>query len=260
MPSINDPFHWAPLQPHGEVKQIFENIWFVQGQVRMPMMFPMKISRSMTIIKDLQEENLTLINSMRLSDSALAELEKIGKITSVIRIAGYHGRDDAFYKDTFQAKVYAIEGQTYSRKMEVSRDVRSGFMQADVWLNENSELPVKNSALKIIKSCHPPEAVLLVQQEGGILITGDTLQNTPKADEFVNFPAKLMMKKMGFYKPCNVGPAWLQFAKPDRGEVRSLLDLDFEHVLPAHGEAVLDDAKNKFRPVLEGDLKGCHEK
>jgi len=67
-----------------------------------------------------------------------------------------------------------------------------------------------------------------------------------------------MMKKMGFFKPCSVGPGWLQFAKPTVAEVRSVLDLDFAHVLPAHGEAVVGGAKEKFRPALEGELKGCH--
>jgi hypothetical protein len=39
--------------------------------------------------------------------------------------------------------------------------------------------------------------------------------------------------------------------------VRSILDLEFEHVLPGHGDAVVGDAKNRYRPTIEGELKGA---
>jgi len=109
-----------------------------------------------------------------------------------------------------------------------------------------------------MKTCNPPEGILRLADRGGILITGDSLQNTPGPDRFVNFPAKLMMRKMGFYKPHLVGPAWLQFATPSADEVRSIGDLDFEHVLPGHGDPVVNDAKAKYLPNINGSLKGCH--
>jgi len=90
------------------------------------------------------------------------------------------------------------------------------------------------------------------------LIAGDSLQNTPVPDQYVNFPARLMMKKMGFFKKFNIGPAWLQFASPNASDVRSILELKFSHVLPAHGDPVINDAKEKYRPAIEGELKGCH--
>ena len=248
-----------PLLPHGEMQQLFENLWFVKGQVKMPMLLPVKFSRSMTIVRNPSNRELTLINSMRLSDSALAELEKLGRITQVIRIGGFHGRDDGFYRERYGAKIFAIAGQTYARKMKVPTDVDVGYMQPDAWLTEESELPLEDGELKIFKTCHPPEAALLLKREGGILITGDSLQNTAQADEFVNFVARKMMGKMGFFKAYNVGPGWLQFAKPAKAEVRSLLDLDFAHVLPGHGDPVINDAKEKYRAALEGELKGCHE-
>jgi hypothetical protein len=221
------------------------------------MLMPVKISRSMTILRDAETTELTLVNSMRLSDAGLAELEKLGKVANVIRIAGFHGRDDGFYRDRYGAKVFAITGQIYTRKLGEEKNVEE-YMQPDVWLNKDSELPIRLATLKVFETSNPSEAVLLLPQEGGILITGDSLQNTPEADEFINFPARLMMKKMGFFKACNVGPGWLQFAKPESAEVRSILDLDFEHVLPAHGKAVIGGAKEKYRPALESEFTGCH--
>jgi len=242
---------------HGAITELFENIWFVKGAVKMPMLMPMKISRSMTIIRNASSNELTLINSMRLSEEGLAALEKFGKVTNVIRIAGFHGRDDGFYRERYAAKLFAIEGQTYTRKLEKA-DTEDGYLQPDVWLNKDSDLPVESAMLKIFETANPKEAVVLLQRDGGILISGDSLQNTPAADQFVNFPARFMMKKMGFFKEYNIGPGWLQFADPDHSDVRSVLDLAFEHVLPAHGNPVINGAKEKYRPALEGELKGCH--
>ena len=246
-----------PVQAHGPITKLFDNIWFVQGAVKMPMLIPMKISRSMTILKDTETNELTLVNSMRLSGVGLVELEKLGKVANIIRIGGFHGRDDGFYRDRYGAKVFAIAGQIYTRKLGDVANAEE-YMQPDVWLNKDSGLPIKSATLKIFETSNPTEAILLLKREGGIVITGDSLQNTAEPDEYVNFPAKLMMRKMGFFKAHNVGPGWLQFAKPETTEVRSILDLDFEHVLPAHGNAVIGQAKEKFRPSLEGELVGCH--
>ena len=247
-----------PAGEHGELRQVFDNIWFVQGSVKMPVLMPMKISRSMTVIKDPASEELTLVNSMRLTQDGLNELELLGKVTNVIRLAGFHGRDDAFYQEKYNAKVFAIEGQFYARKFDEQPKPEDGYFQPDVWLNQYSQLPIEDASLKVIQSSKPTEALLLLHRDGGILIAGDALQNTAAPDQYVNLPARLMMKKMGFYKPYNVGPGWFRYAKPDPEEVRSILDLQFEHVLPAHGSAVIGNAKEKYRPNLLGELKGCH--
>ncbi len=247
-------------QLHGVIKKVFDNIWFVQGTVKMPMLVPMKISHSMTIIKNPDNNELSLINSMRLSEDGIRELEKLGRVTNIIRIAGYHGKDDGYYRERFDAKIFAIKGQTYTRKMSDNINAEEGYLQPDEWLDKDSVLPIGSATLKILESASPTEAIILLEREGGILITGDSLQNTPIADQYVNFLARIMMKKMGFYKAYNVGPAWLQFAKPDEDDVRSILALNFDHVLPGHGDAVIGKAKEKYRPVLEGELKGCHSK
>jgi len=131
---------------HGNIKKVFDNIWFVQGTVKMPMLMPMKISRSMTIIKNPSNNELTIINSMRLSDEGLSELEKMGQVTNVIRIAGFHGRDDGFYRERYGAKIFAIKGQVYSRKMDKMKK-EDAYLQPDVWLNNDSDLPIESSSL-----------------------------------------------------------------------------------------------------------------
>jgi glyoxylase-like metal-dependent hydrolase (beta-lactamase superfamily II) len=235
---------------HGPIDEVFEGIWYVRGAMKMPMKLPMRISRAMTIIKNPNNDELTLINTVRLTEDGLAELDKLGKVTNIIRIAGFHGRDDGFYRDRYDAKIYAIKGQVYTRKLENNVE-QEGYLQPDVWLDANSTLPIENAKLKIIESSSPTEGIIRLDTNGGILVTGDSLQNTGAPDQYVNLPAKLLMKMMGFYKPYNVGPGWIKFGTPNTDEIKSILDLDFEHVLPGHGLPVIDDAKEKFRLGIE---------
>jgi hypothetical protein len=226
---------------------VFPGIWFVRGGIKMPMALPMKFSRSMTIVRG--EDGLTLFNTMRLGEAGLRTLEALGPVRNVVRLGGFHGRDDAFYREAYGARILAVAGQRYTRGLGAKSDVQD-YMQPDVALNEDSALPIADATLTIIRSATPPEAICRLDRAGGILITADSLQHTPAPDEYFNLPAKIMMKRMGFLKPYNVGPGWLQFAKPSAREVRAILDIEFDHVLPGHG---------KFRPAIAGDLKGCHD-
>jgi hypothetical protein len=244
-----------PASPHGPIEELFDGIWFVRGGVRMPMRLPMRVGRAMTIVRG--EDGLVLFNSMRLSDAGLRELDALGDVKHVVRVAGFHGRDDSFFRDRYGAKLYAVEGQKYERGLDSKKADPTPYMEPDEWLNEGSALPIADASLKVFTTCKPPEAICRLGREGGILIAGDSLQHTPQPDEFYSFLAKIMMKRMGFMKPYNVGPGWLQFARPTAAEVRSVLDLDFEHVLPGHGSPVIGGAKEKYRSVIEGELKGA---
>lgn len=249
----------APLLPHGKLQPLFDNIWFIQGQVKLPMKIPAKISRSMTVYKDPQSGEISLINSMRLSKEELDELQKLGPITNVIRLGGFHGRDDLFYKKEFNARVFAIQGQTYSRTMSIPASVDDGYMKPDVWVAHSSHIPITNCNLKVFSSSNPPEAALLIPEHGGILVTADSLQNTPRPNQFVNWPMYLMMEIYDYWTPHSVGPEWVKHAKPRAGDIRSVMEYDFDHVLPGHGNAVIGDAKAKYQPNLSGRIKNCHE-
>lgn len=257
-PINREPVKHLPASPHGAIEEIFSGIWFVRGGLKMPIKIPMKIGRSMTIVKG-ADGGLTLFNTMRLSEPGLHALEALGTVKNVVRIAGFHGRDDAFYRDRYGAKVYAIAGQRYTRGMDGDPAKTVDYMQPDVRLSADDPLPIDGASLKVISSSTPPEAICRLDRDGGILITGDSLQHTPVPDEFFNFPAKILMKKMGFFRPYNVGPGWLQFAHPASADVRSILEMEFDHVLPGHGAPVIGGAKEKFRTAIEGDLKGCHD-
>ena len=153
-----------PASPHGKLEEVFDGIWFVRGGVKMPMFLPMKIGRAMTVVRG--DDGLVLFNSMRLSEQGLRELDDLGEVKHVVRIAGYHGRDDGFYRERYGAKVYAVEGQKYIRTMDPNKGSPSAYMEPDVWLDEQSTLPIQDARLKLFSSSSPPEALCILSREG----------------------------------------------------------------------------------------------
>ena len=97
---------------HGEIHEVLPSLHFVKGTVGMPGPLPVRFSRNMAIVRE--GDRLVLVNSLRLDDAGLASLDKLGKVTDVIRLAANHGMDDPFYRDRYKAKVWAVAGQRYT--------------------------------------------------------------------------------------------------------------------------------------------------
>jgi len=243
MPDAGRDTFTAP--EHGEFVEIFPDVYMVTGAMKMAGS-PLVFSRNMIVVR--QGAALTLINSIRLSDHGLNALQGIGDVKSVIRLAGFHGADDAFYKNNCGADVYAIRGQVYVKGFDLEG---KRYFEPDYYVDDGSDLPIEDARIHTLRSANPPEAVLLMLREGGILVCGDALQNWRSADRYFSLPARILMRLMGFIRPCNVGPGWLRAARPSAADLRGLLDLRFEHVLPAHGDAVIGDARACFRPAIE---------
>jgi hypothetical protein len=59
-----------------------------------------------------------------------------------------------------------------------------------------------------------------------------------------------MLTLRGFMKPHNIGPGWYRIAEPDPHEIQAVVDLRFEHVLPAHGVPVIGRASQLYQPKV----------
>lgn len=244
MPLKPRPF--PPALPHGALTEPLPGLFFVQGTMQFPGVVSMRFSRNMTVVR--QGERLVLVNTVRLDDAGLAALDALGKVTDLVRIAGNHGMDDPFYADRYKARVWAVKGQRYLAGFDP--EAADEYFERTDELSPDGPSPIEGSKLFVLRS-RPPEAVLLLPQHGGVLVTGDCLQNWAHTDEYFNLPARVGMPLLGFVKPCNVGPAWLKACKPPKEDLRGVLGLSFAHVLPAHGAPVLEDAREKYRPALE---------
>ena len=161
---------------HGKIRELFRDVFFVTGTMTIAGK-PMSFSRNMTIVRD--NGSLTLINSVRLDEHGLKSLENLGDVDNVIRLAGFHGMDDAFYKDRYGAKVWAIKGQTYVAGFDPDAEP---YFHADEFVDAASALPIEGSRLYEFKSAKPPEAVIVLLRDGGIIVSGDSLQNWKQPD------------------------------------------------------------------------------
>jgi len=231
---------------HGELREVLPDVFLLTGTMRTPGPLPVNFSRNMTVVRE--GGRLVLVNSVRLDEDGLRRLDALGKVTDVIRIAGFHGMDDPFYKERYGARVSVVRGQRYVAGF--NPDAPETYLTADAELDASAALPLSGARLYVIGS-RPPEGMLLLEREGGILISGDCLQNWQAPDEYFNFGGRLALRALGFIKPHNVGPAWLKQAKPPIPHLLGLLELPFDHVLPAHGSAVIGDAKSKYRARLQ---------
>lgn len=241
---------------HGPLENVFTDIWVVKGGSKMPLPIPVRITKTMTIVRNPATKELSLINAMRVSDALLSEIEALGAIRHILTVGGGHGKDDGFYRDRTGAKVYDVEGHKYVRKLGPASDKNEVYMEADIQLTEESQLPLPNAELKLIHTNGTPEGVICINDEGGILVTGDSLQNTPEPNEYVNFFAKILMKRLGFFHAYLVGPAWLKSTKPAASDLKSIfLDSEYANVIPGHGDPVIGGAKEKYRPAVEAAIQ-----
>lgn len=234
-----------PALPHGALEEVLPGLFFVTGTVRMG--GGMSFSRAMTVVKE--GERLVLVNSVRLDEAGLSALDRLGKVTDVIRLAGNHGADDPFYRERYGAKVWAVKDSPYMPGFDPKAEP---YFEPDVRFDEGSALPIAGAKVHVFRS-GPAEALLLLPS--GTAIAGDALQNWSGPDAYFSFMGRLVMRLMGFMKPFNVGPGWLSQCKPPPEDLRAVLTLPFENVLPSHGTPVLGGAREKYRAAIEAAAK-----
>lgn len=227
---------------HNAIEQILPDVFFVTGAMETVLMdMDWQFSRNMTIVRD--GERLILINSVRLDEDGLSELDRLGKVTDVIRLGALHGRDDAFYLDRYQAQYWIMPG------LESEQHSSARILS-------HASLPLTNASLFSFETSKIPEGVLHLHRDGGILIACDALQNWLQADEHFCPASQERMQQMGFFTPANIGPVWLQAAEPEARDFSRLKTLDFRHALCGHGEPLLDNAKAGFSATF-GRLFEC---
>ena len=215
--------NFPPAYRHDPITPIADNVFMVRGCV--PMNPIIRITRNMAIVR--QGEELTVINPIRLNDDTLVELDRLGSVRHVLRLGPFHGVDDAFYMDRYKALFWSqLGGKTYAEPA-IDRPLVSG-----------GELPFENAQLFTFDLALQPEAALLLETGGGVLLTTDAIQHYGDYSH-CNLPAKLMLPLLGFRRTTLVGPIWLKFMTPKGGSLRDdfsrLLQLSFDRLLAAHG-------------------------
>src|SRR5689334_4704904 len=90
-------FEYSPAWPHGTIQVAFPDIFFVIGTNKTRHDgVEIQTSRTMVVVRE--DGALTLLNTVRLSEEGLRDLEALGEVRHLIRLGAFHGRDDPFYR------------------------------------------------------------------------------------------------------------------------------------------------------------------
>jgi hypothetical protein len=227
-------FAYSPAWPHGDLEEVFPDIFFVTGTNRTHHAgVDLQTSRGMVAIR--AHDGLTLVNTVRLDDDGLRKLESLGPIAHLVRLGAFHGRDDPFYRDRYDAKLWALPGSMHADGRE-----------ADHALAPDDALPLPDAALFVFESATYPEAAVLLRRDGGILITCDAVQNWEVVDRYFSPETGAQFMAQGLIRQANIPSTWLGACEPEATDFRRLLALEFRHLVSAHGEPLLHDAHAKL--------------
>jgi hypothetical protein len=221
---------YSPVWPHGGITEVFPNIFYVMGtNITQHNNIEFQHSRNMIIIRE--QNKLALINTVRLNEEGLKALDSLGQVEKVIRIGAFHGRDDSFYLDRYKAKLWAL------REMQHQNN-----RPADVLLETQGEMPFADCSLFIFETSKQPEGILHLSQEGGILVTCDSIKNWIAADPYFSETSAKLYQEQGFFGRATVSKVWQEACQVQLSDFERLKSLKFKHLLSAHGEPLLNEA------------------
>ena len=229
--------------PHDLPKQIAEDVFVVHGCVKPSAV--VRFSRNMAIIRDKGE--LTLINPVRMDEAGLAELDKLGKVTHVMRLVASHGMDDPFYVDRYKADFWSLQDGTIYNEPKITQP-----------LIEDGPLPFSNAKLFVFKHLHQSEAAIFLEpsekRDKGLLLTGDAVQSYASYPH-TNWLARRVLPLIGFTQETIIPKMWIKMAVENqegiKGELKRLLELDFDQLLAGHGTFVEENARAEVQRAFD---------
>jgi hypothetical protein len=228
-----------PALPHGLLREVFPDVFFVTGMMKTVLMdVPWQFSRNMVVVRE--GDALTLVNSIRLDEAGLSQLEALGRVANVVKIGSMHGRDDSYYRQRYGAKFWAHIDMTHEHGLVADRELRPG-----------GEMPFAGCGVFVFRTTKRPECILSIDRAGGILVSSDSLQNWVEPDEYFSDETRQLMAGMGFFQPANLGPLWLRLNEPQPEEFARLSELPFRHALCGHGAPLCETAKEAYTARIQ---------
>ncbi len=223
--------------PHGSLTSVVDGLYCVRGSFGMGP--GVKIGRTMTIVK--AGDGLVVLNAVRLSDSAQAELDALGQVKHLVKLSDSHSIDEPFYVDRYKPAVWSLPGASLGQ-LSVDRSL-------------STEGPVAGGVVVDYgETAGWRESAYLVPMGGGTLVTCDAIQNCADTDG-ASFLGRMIMSVMGFKGGVVVPPMWRRFQKvkgPRVGETLSgVVDLSFANLVTGHGPPVTGGADALVRSAIE---------
>jgi hypothetical protein len=219
---------------HLPLRECFPDVWFAASANEMSIPLGLKITFSRNMLAVRTADGWVLLNPVRLSESAEAELLAKGPFKHAVRLGTYHARDDRYYVEKFGVEFWGVPGKQTYPEPRFSREI-----------GEGQPFPIPGAKVVIFKNATLAECVVCLPQHR-LLVTCDSVQHYDR-DPLISLLGKLVMYPMGFFTPCVIGPIWLKTVTPPgggmRGDFERVLALDFDHLISAHGTPKLGGAK-----------------
>jgi hypothetical protein len=216
--------------PHGALEEVFPDVFVVRSSFRAGA--GVVFERNMTVLR--QGGELVILNSARLGAEGEAALEKLGKVTHVVRLAAFHGADDAYFVERFGATLWGAPGTRHAVPGKDLLPDAHPFTSASVFRFEHAK---------------EPESAILLPVDGGALVTGDSYQNWTTFAH-CSWLARRLMPFMGF-GPAMIGKPWRKRMGPGvREDFARLRELPFRHLIPGHGTVLRDVARDRLPAAI----------
>lgn len=227
------------IYPHGDIEEIGTDAFMVRGSIKMNRL--MRITRNMAIIREGTE--LSLINPIKLNVKTEAKLTSMGEVKNIIRLGAFHGVDDLYYMEKFEAQFWSQPGGKIYIEPPIDIEIGIGGLT-----------PFQDSEFFEFRGTEEPECALLLKRDRGILFTCDAIQHYGDYS-YNNWLAKILMPRIGFPKSTIIGPYWLKLMTPEgsslESEFKRLLELDFDKLLSGHGTFITHGARGAVEKALE---------
>jgi hypothetical protein len=220
----------------GTLEQVFDDVWWAWGTVRFGpgVLFP----RNMVVVRERGE--LVVIHPILMPDAEQEKIDALGPVKHIVRLGSFHGMDDPAYVKRYSPTVWAPPGVDHPAGLTTDRELTPG-----------RELPLAGARLVSFEESKTPETAMHLARHGGLLLTCDSVQNWETTTGCTLLGA-MMARVMGFRGRACVGPGWRKQSEPKDGvgfskTFASILDLEFRHIIGAHGAPMKDTAKEDLR-------------
>jgi len=224
-----------PADRHLPLRECFPDVWLASSANAMGIPLGLSITFSRNMVAVRTGGAWVLLNPVRLSDAAEAELLAKAPFKHAVRLGTYHGRDDDYYVDKFGVEFWGVPGKQLYAGPRFTREIA-----------EDGPFPIPGARVVVFKQATHAECAVLIAQHR-VLVTCDSVQHYEN-DALISTLGKIVMYPMGFFSPCVIGPIWLKTVTPPGGSMRSdferVLALDFDNLISGHGTPKLGGAKD----------------
>lgn len=219
---------FPPPCPHGPLEEVLTDVFVVHAVERLGPL--VEVPRNVTVLR--RGAELVMIDGMRLAPETERHLERLGRVSHLIRLGHAHPRDEAYLRDRWGATSWAPPPAHGARPLA---DGHAPFLDG--------------TQVFLFRRASCGEAALVFEHTGGnVLVTADSVHNCVDV-EGCSLLAGIALHLAGEVGPARLGARWLAEAggQAVRDDFDRLLEHDFAHLISARGEPMRGGAKEAVR-------------